>query len=63
MKIHVTLPSQHQLNSLSSKGYSTKFLLEISQAPGPTLSKKSCMQKIKRNSSGKNLSVNATIPD
>ena len=63
MKKCVTSPSQPQLNSPSSKGYSTKLLLEISQAPGPTLSKKSCMQKIKKSSSGKNVSVNAAISD
>lgn len=63
MKIHVTPPSQPQLNSLSSQGYSTELLLEISQAPGPTLSKKTCMKKIKSSSSGKNLSVSATISD
>lgn len=48
MKIHITPPSEAQPHSPSSKEYSTQHLLEISQAPGPILLKKSCMQKIKK---------------
>lgn len=56
MKIHVIPPSQLQPNSPSSKEYSTKHLLETSQAPGPILLKKSCKQKIKKQQQWKKIS-------